>query len=101
MNRHELDAVSLTAGALFAAIAVVTLLGGADIVDVQAKWLWPLVLIGLGLAGLMAALRPDRHDRRDWHEPMANETIAADTAVVEPAVTETVAAADADGPTSS
>ncbi len=90
MNRHELDAVSLTAGVLFATIAVVSLLGRADIVDVQAKWLWPLVLIGLGLAGLMAALRPDRPD----------PAVAQPVAPVEPdpVVTEAVSPSDAEGP---
>lgn len=91
MNRHELDAVSLTAGALFATVAVVTLLGQADLVDVQAKWLWPLVLIGLGLAGLIAALRPDRHHAQ------AMPPVADDTVVTESMTAEAVPA-DADDP---
>ena len=27
----------------------------------RMRWLWPVLLIGLGLAGLMAALRPEGH----------------------------------------
>lgn len=98
MNRHELDAVSLTAGVLFATIAVVTLLGRAELVDVQAKWLWPMVLIGLGLAGLLAALRPDRDAGPGRHEPPVPGTVDATSVVTEPVVTESVASADADGP---
>ncbi|MBW8826460.1 MAG: hypothetical protein JF603_08935 [Acidobacteria bacterium] len=64
MTRHDLDPVSLVAGVVFTAIAAVSLLDHANVVDVQGKWVWPVLLIGLGLAGLVAALRPDRPTRR-------------------------------------
>ncbi len=59
MRRHDLDPVSLVFGVVFAVIGLVSLLDIADIVDIDGKWLWPGVLIVLGVIGLATALRPD------------------------------------------
>lgn len=63
MRRHEVDALSLVAGALFLAAAVAFLTAGDGVVD-HARWLWPALLVGLGAAGVASALRRDgeRHD---------------------------------------
>lgn len=58
-ERHELDPIALLAGLAFASIAAVQLLDIADWLEVDQRWLWPALLIGLGLFGLIAALRPD------------------------------------------
>ena len=60
MKRHELDPVSLVAGVLFAVIGATSLLDHADILDIDGHWLWPAVLISLGMMGLLTALRPER-----------------------------------------
>ncbi len=61
MRKHELDLVSLVAGVLFIAIAAAYLVAGNADLTVSARWLLPLALIGIGLAGLASPLR---HRRR-------------------------------------
>lgn len=57
MRRHDLDLVSLIAGALFALVAVTHLVGAATGDHVEIAWLAPVLLVGLGVAGLAGALR--------------------------------------------
>jgi hypothetical protein len=59
MNRHDLDTTSLVAGVVFGVVGLLSLLKGLDAVDFNHVWLWPILLIGFGLAGLLVALRPD------------------------------------------
>lgn len=59
MQRHELDAFSLVGGVLFGILGVLFLLDDAGSVDVHPRWVWPLVLIALGVAGVLAS-RPKR-----------------------------------------
>ncbi len=60
MKRHDLDPVSLVFGVVFAVVGAVSLLDHADVISIDGKWLWPGLLIALGLVGLITALRPDR-----------------------------------------
>ena len=53
MQRHDLDLTSLIPGALFTALAVGFLADGLDAWDLQVAWVWPVLLIGLGLALLV------------------------------------------------
>ena len=62
MTRHETDTVSLVAGLLFVAIAGLWALSRAGVLANTGRWLVPLVLIAVGVAGLLTA-RP-RGDRR-------------------------------------
>jgi hypothetical protein len=55
MQQHELDPLSLVAGLLFAGLGVLFLLDAAGSLTVQARWVWPILLIGLGVGGLLAA----------------------------------------------
>jgi hypothetical protein len=59
MERHELDAFSLVAGLAFAGLGVLFLLDGAGSLTVQPRWVWPILLIAIGVAGLLAS-RPKR-----------------------------------------
>lgn len=52
MPRHDLDAVSLVAGVAFAGLALVSLLDQWAVLS--ARWLIPLLLIAVGIAGLAA-----------------------------------------------
>ncbi len=52
MPRHDLDAVSLVAGLAFIGAAIVFLLDWHA--DVSGRWAWPVLLIVLGVAGLLA-----------------------------------------------
>ena len=53
MSRHPLDAVSLVLGVVFT-IAGIILLTGGEIID-EGRFLFPLGLIGLGVAVIIQA----------------------------------------------
>jgi len=58
VKQHPFDVLSFTAGVVFVVLAVALLVGGSDVVG-QSHWLWPVVLVALGGAGLASALRRD------------------------------------------
>lgn len=57
MRRHDLDLVSLITGVVFALVAAAHLVGAATGDSLDPLWLAPVLLIGLGVAGLAGALR--------------------------------------------
>jgi hypothetical protein len=57
VRRHDLDLVSLITGVVFALVAVAHLVGAATGDALDPLWLAPVLLIGLGVAGLAGALR--------------------------------------------
>ena len=61
MESHRLDPLSLVGGLLFAGLGVLFLLDEVGAVTMHPRWVWPLVLIALGMAGLLAS-RPRRSD---------------------------------------
>ena len=60
MKRHALDLVSLVSGLVFVTVAVGFLTGGLESLSVQFKLVWPLLLIGLGIALLAGSRRRTR-----------------------------------------
>ena len=60
MRRHDLDPVSLIAGVVFGLIALVHLVGAATGEAMDPRWIPPVLLVGLGVAGLAGALRSNR-----------------------------------------
>ena len=58
MPRHDLDPVALVAGVVFIATALAALLESST--GVGARWVVPVLLIGVGIAGLLAT-RPGGH----------------------------------------
>lgn len=73
MRRHDLDLVSLITGAVFLLVAVTHLLVAADDRSVDVRWLAPVVLVALGLAGLAGALRGSRsHDEPAVHQQVVD-----------------------------
>ena len=58
MKRHPFDLLSFVAGAVFVGMAVAFLASGDDILH-RARWLLPVVLLVIGGAGLVTALRRD------------------------------------------
>jgi hypothetical protein len=58
MKRHPFDPFALTAGAVFVGLGIWFLAAGADVLD-NAHWVWPGLLVALGVAGLASALRRD------------------------------------------
>jgi hypothetical protein len=57
VRRHDLDLTSLVAGLVFVALAAVYLVGSLTDVHIGWRWVLPLLLIGLGVAGLAGSLR--------------------------------------------
>ena len=58
MHRHEFDPISALFGVAFTTAATVALLTDERLFDVDARWVWPVVVIGIGLSMLGSALRP-------------------------------------------
>lgn len=56
MRRHELDLFSLVAGLAFVAVAVGHLLDVATDLELDGRWVAPIVLVTLGVAGLAGVL---------------------------------------------
>jgi hypothetical protein len=57
VRRHDVDGASLVAGLLFVGIAIAYLAAAYTDLRIGAGWLLPIVLIGLGLAGLAGSIR--------------------------------------------
>jgi hypothetical protein len=51
---------ALVAGALFIVLGILFLVGHLSGVDLNVRWVWPFLLIGLGLAGLLRSRAPTR-----------------------------------------
>jgi hypothetical protein len=81
VRKHEFDLTSFVAGLVFLAIAVAYLVGAFTSVRIDATWVLPLGLVGLGVAGLAGSLRvglrpdpdsdsdPADHEQAEPHEP--------------------------------
>ena len=59
-HRHETDAVSLMAGALLVLTGGLFLLTDLTDLSVDGRWLWPGVLVAVGLVGLVSTMRSAR-----------------------------------------
>ncbi|MGH2685978.1 MAG: hypothetical protein ACRDJP_10990 [Actinomycetota bacterium] len=53
MQPHELDLTSLITGLLFTGLAAGFLADGFDWWNIRLEWVWPVLLIGLGVALLV------------------------------------------------
>ena len=69
MWRHERDAVSLMGGLLLVLLAAVFLVHDLTDIDVDGRWVAPVVLIAVGAAGLLSSLRHRPSTTRDDEEP--------------------------------
>jgi hypothetical protein len=63
VERREPNAGRIVAGLLFIGIGIAYLVAEVGDVDVNPRWVWPALLIGLGIAGLVRS-RPRRDDSR-------------------------------------
>ena len=57
MRRHELDVFSLVTGLVFVAVAAGHLLDESSQMDFDGRWVVPLVLVAVGVAGLAGLVR--------------------------------------------
>lgn len=78
MEPRDLDRTSIVAGLVFIVLGVLFLLERAGVLDVQPAYVWPLLLIGLGVAVLLGGRR-ERHRwaRNDFVEGSVVETPSA------------------------
>lgn len=60
MSRHRVDVFSLVAGLLFVVLAIGYVVGAYTDLHVDAKVALPLILVGLGVAGLLSAVFAQR-----------------------------------------
>ena len=58
MRRHDLDLFSLVTGLVFVGIAFGHILDVGSDFDLNGRWIVPVVLVALGIAGLAGILRP-------------------------------------------
>lgn len=65
MRRHDLDLFSLVTGLVFVGIAFGHILDVASDVDFDGRWIIPVVLVALGVAGLAGILRTKDDEARD------------------------------------
>jgi hypothetical protein len=56
MKRHDIDIVSLVSGLLFAGLAAVFALRSLDAFSLDIRVVPAIVLVGLGVAGIAAAI---------------------------------------------
>lgn len=66
MRRHDLDWISLIAGIVFTGIAVVYLIAGVADVDLDGRFVWPVVLVALGAAGLATAVKANLREEQQF-----------------------------------
>jgi hypothetical protein len=59
VNRQDPNPGAIVAGVVFAGIGAAFLLARAGGTDLGMEWIWPVLLIGLGVAGLVRS-RPLR-----------------------------------------
>ena len=78
MSRHDIDLTSLLTGLVFLTVGVAYLFDATGSIDLQVRWVVPLTLIGLGVAGLAGALLRVRQDRPAAAEPAGTVAEADD-----------------------
>jgi hypothetical protein len=57
VRRHDLDVFSLVTGLVFVAVAAGHLLDESSQLDFDGRWVLPLVLVAVGVAGLAGLVR--------------------------------------------
>jgi hypothetical protein len=57
VERHDRNLFSVLAGLVFVALGTAFLLDEVDALRLQARGVWPVLLIGLGVAGLASSRR--------------------------------------------
>ncbi len=73
MRRHDLDWVSLIAGAVFTGIALLYLVVAVTDVSVDQRLVWPLVLVALGAAGIATAVSANMREEKKYAEMTSSD----------------------------
>lgn len=64
MRRHDLDWVSLIAGAVFLLLAVGYAVSGVTDLELDGRIVWPVVLVALGAGGIATAVSANAREER-------------------------------------
>jgi uncharacterized integral membrane protein len=73
VRRHDLDWVSLIAGAVFTGIALLYLVVAVTDVSVDQRLVWPLVLVALGAAGIATAVSANMREEKKYAEMTSSD----------------------------
>lgn len=65
MKRHRLNIISFFFGILFVGLGVTGALGNEDIALLEARWVWPVLLVAAGVAIIGFTVRPPQSEPRD------------------------------------
>jgi uncharacterized membrane protein YccC len=63
MDRHDLDPIALVVGALFTVLGLAYAIGRWTWLDVNGGWALAILLVSLGLAGVVTAVRAGSRQR--------------------------------------
>lgn len=74
MRRHEANLTGLLSGLLFLGLGVYALAAGPDRLGDALRWLWPVTLLGLGVALLTGSRARDRVSRGEGSTELATST---------------------------
>ena len=65
MRRHDANYTGLVAGLLFAGVGAYALNVGPDRLADALRWVWPIILLGLGAALLVGSSRSEHRSRHE------------------------------------
>ena len=68
MRRHDLDWVSLIAGAVFLVFAVIYTVASLTDATIDARFVWPIVFVALGAAGVATAVTATQREEKTYAE---------------------------------
>ena len=68
MRRHDLDWVSLIAGLVFLAFSVIYTVVSLTDTSIDGRFVWPIVLVALGAAGVATAVTATRREEKTFAE---------------------------------
>jgi len=73
VRRHDLDWISLIAGIVFTGLALLYLVVGVTDVNVDQRFVWPLVLVALGAAGIATAVSANMREEKRFAEVASSD----------------------------
>jgi uncharacterized integral membrane protein len=68
VRRHDLDWVSLIAGAVFLVFAVIYTVASLTDVSIDGRFVWPVVFVALGAAGVATAITATKREEKTFAE---------------------------------
>jgi len=73
VRRHDLDWISLIGGIVFTGVALLYLVVAVTDATVDARLVWPLVLVALGAAGIATAVSANLREEKRFAEVTSSD----------------------------